>query len=43
MYSANMNDLKIYNLGFGDYHLENDEIDDKANTLNGDVYKVSTR
>lgn len=35
-----MNDLRVYNLGFGDYHLEKNTIDDKVNTDNGDVYKV---
>lgn len=30
----------IYNLGFGDYDLENDTIEDNVNTNNGDAYKV---
>jgi hypothetical protein len=40
MCSATMNDRKVFNLGFGDYELEKDIIDDKMNTDNGDVYKV---
>jgi hypothetical protein len=39
-YSTSMEDLKIYNLGFGDYDIEEDTINDKVNTANGDVYKV---
>lgn len=31
---------EVYNLGFGDYDLENDEIVDNITTENGDVYKV---
>lgn len=34
------NGKNIYNLGFGDYDLENDEIIDNVNTNNGDTYKV---
>jgi hypothetical protein len=35
-----LNGRKIYNLGFGDYDLENDKIIDDINTNNGDAYKV---
>jgi hypothetical protein len=35
-----LNGKSIYNLGFGDYDLENDLIVDNINTNNGDVYKV---
>ncbi len=31
---------RIFNLGFGDYDINEDKIDDSANTGNGDVYKV---
>lgn len=30
----------VYNLGFGDYDLDNDSIIDNVNTNNGDAYKV---
>lgn len=40
MYSGKMNERRVYNLGFGDYQIEEDNIDDKVNTANGDVYKV---
>lgn len=33
-------DMKIYNLGFGNYNLENETIEDDSNSNNGDVYKV---
>lgn len=35
-----LSDRRVYNLGFGDYQIEEDNIDDKVNTANGDVYKV---
>ncbi|MBW0176883.1 hypothetical protein [Sediminibacterium sp.] len=35
-----LNGRNIYNLGFGDYDLENDTITDDINTNNGDAYKV---
>ncbi len=35
-----LNGQNIYNLGFGDYDLENDKIVDDINTNNGDAYKV---
>ncbi len=35
-----LNGRNIYNLGFGDYDLENDIIVDDINTNNGDAYKV---
>ncbi len=31
---------QVYNLGFGDFDLENNSITDSANTNNGDAYKV---
>ncbi|TDQ11052.1 DUF6934 family protein [Pedobacter metabolipauper] len=40
MYNSNIYQQKIYNLGFGDYQLDIDEIDDKVNTNNVDIYKV---
>lgn len=39
-YVHELNGHQIYNLGFGDYHLDRDEIVDDINTNNGDVYKV---
>jgi hypothetical protein len=30
----------VYNLGFGDYDIEADTLDDKINSNNGDVYKI---
>jgi hypothetical protein len=35
-----LNGKNVYNLGFGDYDLENDTIVDNVNTNNGDAYKV---
>ena len=35
-----LNGKNVYNLGFGDYDLENDIIIDDVNTNNGDTYKV---
>ena len=35
-----LNGKNVYNLGFGDYNLENDTLTDTVNTNNGDVYKV---
>jgi len=40
MYSNKLNDTRVYNLGFGDYTIDDDKFDDKVNTANGDVYKV---
>lgn len=39
-YVQELNGQNIYNLGFGDYDLENDKIIDDTNTNNGDAYKV---
>ncbi len=39
-YFNDLNDRKVYNLGFGDYDIFNDKIDDKVNTDNGDRYQV---
>lgn len=39
-YFDDLGDRKLYNLGFGDYDILNDQIDDKTNTDNGDNYKV---
>ncbi len=35
-----LNEKNVYNLGFGDYDIENDIIIDDVNTNNGDAYKV---
>lgn len=35
-----LNERNIYNLGFGDYDLDNDKIVDDINTNNGDAYRV---
>lgn len=35
-----LNRKNVYNLGFGDYEIENDLIIDNVNTNNGDAYKV---
>ncbi len=34
------NGVQLFNLGFGDYNLENDQITDDTNTNNGDAYCV---
>lgn len=39
-YSADFNGHRVYNLGFGDYDIQKDEIDDSVNTDNGDPYLV---
>jgi len=39
-YFTDYNDRRVYNLGFGDYVIEKDEIDDRINTDNGDAYYV---
>lgn len=39
-YFNDFDDRKIYNLGFGDYDISEDKIDDKVNTDNGDPYHV---
>ena len=39
-YVQDVNDSITYNLGFGDYNTENDEVDDESNANNGDMYKV---
>eukprot|EP01132_Coremiostelium_polycephalum_P010803 gene10803-13226_t len=40
MYTGKIGHQRIFNLGFGDYLLEKDSIDDKVTTDNGDVYRV---
>lgn len=35
-----LNGRGVYNLGFGDYDLDNDSITDNINSNNGDVYKI---
>lgn len=37
---ATIQDKPIYNLGFGDYNSENDEMSDDVNSNNGDMRKV---
>lgn len=39
-YVQELRNSPLYNLGFGDYDIENDKIDDSVNTNNGDVYDV---
>jgi len=39
-YVQDFNDSPLYNLGFGDYNIDDDEIDDQSNSNNGDVYPV---
>lgn len=39
-YVQELRDSPLYNLGFGDYDIENDKIDDSVNTNNGDIYDV---
>jgi hypothetical protein len=39
-YFADYNGRKVYNLGFGDYNIATDKIDDKNCTDNGDAYHV---
>jgi uncharacterized protein DUF6934 len=39
-YIADINGKNVFNLGFGDYDLDFDIINDSVNTDNSDVYKV---
>ncbi len=39
-YFTDFADRKIYNLGFGDYDISKDKINDRVNTENGDAYHV---
>lgn len=39
-YVGNYKNKRVFNLGFGDYDIEADTVDDEVNTANGDVYKV---
>ncbi len=39
-YIQDLFDAPLFNLGFGDYDLGKDEIDDRSNTNNGDHYQV---
>ncbi len=39
-YVQELNSKSVYNIGFGDYDIENDNIIDNVNTNNGDAYKV---
>jgi hypothetical protein len=39
-YVTEFNSRKVYNLGFGDYNIDNDMINDNVNTNNGDRYVV---
>jgi hypothetical protein len=39
-YSADFSGRRVYNLGFGDYDIQQDKIDDSINTDNGDPYLV---
>lgn len=39
-YIGSYNNIKTFNLGFGDYELITEQIDDYSNTDNGDVYDV---
>jgi len=40
IYVGDLGGQRIFNMGFGDYDIETDYIDDQINTENGDVYKV---
>ena len=40
LYFTELYGKSIFNLGFGDYDINEDKIDDSANTGNGDAYKV---
>ena len=35
-----MNGKQVFNLGFGDYDITTDTLDDKINSNNGDHYRV---
>jgi hypothetical protein len=39
-YITDMSGKNVFNLGFGDYDINLDSIDDSINTDNGDVYRV---
>lgn len=39
-YFTDFNGKMVYNLGFGDYDIVSDKIDDRVNTDNGDIYHV---
>lgn len=39
-YVKNLNGKKVFNLGFGDYDIENDRFIDDVNSNNGDVFRV---
>ncbi len=39
-YVRNLNNAQLFNLGFGDYNIERDTIDDTSNTNNTDHYQV---
>lgn len=39
-YAGCIGNKKVFNLGFGDYDIQTGIVDDKANTANGDVFKV---
>jgi hypothetical protein len=39
-YVLDMHGKRVFNLGFGNYDIENDSVIDDVNTNNGDVYKV---
>jgi len=39
-YVGDLDGKRIFNLAFGDYDLETDELDDESNTANGDVFRV---
>jgi hypothetical protein len=39
-YFTDYHGWRVYNLGFGDYDISKDKIDDKVNTENGDAYQV---
>lgn len=39
-YVKNMNGKRVFNLGFGDYDIENDSFSDDIITNNGDAYRV---
>ncbi len=39
-YVQQLRDSQLFNLGFGDYNIETDQIDDSINSNNGDHYRV---
>ncbi len=39
-YVQDLDKTPVYNLGFGDYNVETEEIDDSANSNNGDMHAV---